>query len=194
MAKSQFKNTLFNIPTTQMIVGTMREGKPTFMALAWVTRVNFKPALFAIGVNKANATHDAIMAAKEFSLSLPSTEMVAITDYTGLVSARNTDKSGIFDLFYGELQSAPMIRECPLTLSFTLHSIVDLPTNSLFIGELVESWCEESCLNEGRPDMTRIQPFCLTMPDNQFWALGEKAGDAWSAGKQLKRSHTDRES
>ena len=187
MSKSPFKNTLFNVPTSQMILGTMRDGKPTFMALGWVTRVNFKPALFAIGVNKSHATHDAIIESGEFSLSLPSKDMVEVTDYVGLVSARQTDKSTLFDLFYGELKSAPMIQECPLTLACRLHMTVDLPTNTVFIGELVESWCEESCLNEGKPDVTRLQPFMLTMPDNQFWALGNKTGDAWSAGKSLKK-------
>lgn len=187
MSKSQFKNTMFNVPTTQTILGTMREGKPTFMALAWVTRVNFRPAMFAIGVNKVNATHDAIIESKEFSLSIPSTKMVEITDYTGLVSARKTDKSELFDLFYGQLKSAPMIKEAPLTLSFLLHQTVDLPDDSVFIGELVESWCDDECLVDGKPDIEKIDPFMLTMPDNQFWAVGEKVGDAWSAGKSLKK-------
>ncbi len=155
------------------------------MALAWATRVNFKPALFSIAVNKSNATHDAIIEAGEFSLSMPKVSMVEITDYTGLVSARKTDKSELFIHFFGELTSAPMIQECPLTMSCRLHTTVDLPTNTIFIGELVESWCEESCLTDGRPDMTKIQPFMLTMPDNQYWALGEKAGNAWSAGRSL---------
>ena len=187
MSKSQFKNTLFNVPTTQMILGTMREGKPTFMAVAWVTRINASPALFAMGINKVHETHEAIKQTGEFSLSLPSTDMVEITDYTGLVSARKSDKSELFDLFYGELQSAPMIQECPLTLAFKLHTSFDLPSNTVFIGELVESWCEDTCLHDGKPDMTKIQLFSLTMPDNQFWSLGEKVGDAWSSGKALKK-------
>ena len=188
MGKSQFTNTMFNVPTSQMILGTMREGKPTFMALGWGTRVNFKPAIFAIGVNKNNATHDAIMETREFSLSLPGAGMVAITDYTGLVSARKVDKSRLFKLFFGELHSAPLIEACPLTLSFRLHSTVDLPTNTIFLGELVESWCEDSCLTDGKPDIAQIEPFMLTMPDNAFWALGEKVGEAWSAGKALAKS------
>ena len=190
MSRSQFKNTMFNVPTSQMILGTVHEGKPNFMALAWVTRVNFKPALFAIGVNKGHVTHDAIKETGEFSLSLPGTDMVEITDYTGLVSAKNTDKSALFDLFYGELQSAPMIRQAPLTLSCRLHTTVDLPTNTVFIGELIESWCEDECLTDGKPDMTKINPFMLSMPDNNFWALGEKVGDAWGSGKSLKKQKT----
>lgn len=188
MSKSQFKHTLFNVPTSQMILGAMREGKATFMALAWVTRVNFQPALFAIAVNKGHATHEAILKSGEFSLSLPSTKLVEITDYTGLVSAKKTDKSQLFNLFYGALNSAPMIQECPLTLACKLHTTVDLPTNTVFIGELVESWCEDSCLIAGKPDMTTIQPFMLTMPDNQFWAMGKKIGDAWNAGKALLKT------
>ena len=187
MSKSQFKNTMFNVPTSQMILGTMYEGKPNFMALGWVTRVNFKPALFAIGVNKGHVTHDAIMESREFSLSLPSADMVEVTDYTGLVSAKKTDKSELFDLFYGELKSAPMIEQAPLTLACRLHKAVDLPTNTVFIGELVESWCEDDCLTDGKPDVSKIDPFMLTMPDNQFWALGKKVGDAWSSGKALKK-------
>lgn len=186
MDKIQFKNTMFNVPTTQMILGTMRNGKPTFMALAWVTRVNFKPPLFAVSSNKSNATHDALIEAGEFSLSMPTTEMVEITDYTGLVSAKKTDKSELFEIFYGEMQSAPMIKECPITLACRLHTTVDLPTNTLFIGELVESWCEKSCLTNGKPDFNEIHPFSLTMPDNQFWALGENVGDAWQAGRNFK--------
>ena len=187
MRKSQFTNTMFNVPTSQMILGSVYEGKPNFMALAWVTRVNFKPALFAIGVNKRHASHEAILLSGEFSLSLPGTDMVAETDYSGLVSARKTDKSALFDLFYGELKSAPMIEQAPLTLACRLHTTVDLPTNTVFIGELVESWCDDDCLAGGKPDLSSIQPFMLSMPDNRFWALGEKVGDAWSAGKIIKK-------
>ncbi len=187
MSKSQFKNTMFNVPTSQMILGTMYGGKPNFMALGWVTRVNANPPLFGIGVNKVHATHDAIVETGEFSLSLPSTDMVAITDYTGLISGRKEDKSELFELFYGELKSAPMIKQAPLTLACKLYTSIDFPTNTLFIGELIESWCEDGCLTDGKPDMSIINPFMLAMPENNFWALGEKVGDAWGAGKSLKK-------
>lgn len=187
MSKSQFKNTMFNVPTSQMILGTMHKDKPNFMALGWVTRVNSKPVLFGIGVNKAHVTHETILEAGEFSLSLPSTDMVAVTDYTGLISARKEDKSELFDLFYGELKSAPMIKQAPLTLACKLHSSVDFPTNTLFIGEVIESWCEDQCLTDGKPDMRKINPFMLSMPENNFWTLGEKVGDAWGSGKSLKK-------
>jgi len=32
-----------------------------------------------------------------------------------------------------------------------------------------------------------INPFTLTMPDNNYGAVGNHAGKAWNVGKQLKK-------
>ena len=45
---------------------------------------------------------------------------------------------------------------------------------------------EERFLTDGKPDVKKINPFTLTMPDNHYWRVGETAGRAWSAGKKLK--------
>lgn len=190
MKKVQFDPKLYALPTSQLILGTMYKDKPNFMALAWATRVNFKPPLIAIGVNKNNISHDALIETAQFSLCMPSTELVSMTDYVGIVSARKTDKSNLFDVFYGELEGAPLIQECPLCLELSLYKTVDLPTNSVFIGEIVGSWCDEHCLVDGAPDVATIQPFVLTMPDNRYWQLGDIVGKAWNAGKTIKQSRT----
>lgn len=184
----QFNPKLYALPTSTLILGTHLEGQPNFMALAWATRVNFQPPLIAVAVNKNNMSHGAIASTGEFSLSMPNKPMVAITDYVGLVSARKTDKAHLFSVFYGQLKAAPLISQCPLNLELRLHTTVDLPTNTLYIGEIVGAWCEEKMLVDGIPDVTLIEPFILTMPDNRYWALGEQVGQAWSSGKELKKS------
>ena len=186
MKKVAFDPKLYALPTTQLILGTQFQGKANFMALAWATRVNFKPPLIAIGVNKNHMSHKAIVENNQFSLCMPSTEMVAITDYVGLVSARKTDKSQLFEVSYGELAGAPLIEECPLCLELTLFETVDLPTNTIFVGEIKASWCNEECLDDGTPDIEAIKPFFLTMPDNRYWEVGNCVGKAWSDGKKLK--------
>ena len=42
--------------------------------------------------------------------------MAKITDYCGLYSGRKVDKSRLFEVFYGELKTAPLIMECPVNL------------------------------------------------------------------------------
>ena len=47
--------------------------------------------------------------------------MMEKTDFCGLVSGRDIDKAALFDVFYGELKTAPMITECPLSLECRLE-------------------------------------------------------------------------
>ena len=191
MKKIFDQKSLFCLPWTQTILGTHLDGKVNFMALDWLTRVNFKPAMLGICVNKGNATHGAIIDTGEYSVNVPSTDMVAVTDYTGLVSGKRTDKSDLFEVFYGELQAAPMIQECPLNLECKVVQRVDLPTNSFFIAEIVNIHCAEDVMTDSNPDVEKIKPFVLTMPDNRFWALGECIGKAWHEGKGFLRPRKD---
>jgi flavin reductase (DIM6/NTAB) family NADH-FMN oxidoreductase RutF len=66
-----------------------------------------------------------------------------------------------------------------------LFQTVDLPTNELFIGEIVGVYTEERYLTDGKPDIKKINPFILTMPDNNYWKVGDLAAKAWSVGRRL---------
>jgi flavin reductase (DIM6/NTAB) family NADH-FMN oxidoreductase RutF len=183
--KFEQKN-LFCLPWAQTILGTHLNGRVNFMALDWLTRVNFTPAMLGICVNKINASHEAISDTGEFSVNLPSSDMLEETDYTGLVSGKRTDKSGLFKVYYGELKSAPLIERCPLSIECKVTQTVDLPTNSFFIAEIINIYTEDKYMTDGRPDVKKIDPFLLTMPDNRFWSIGKCLGNAWNAGKKLK--------
>jgi flavin reductase (DIM6/NTAB) family NADH-FMN oxidoreductase RutF len=190
--KSKFEQkNLFCLPWTQTILGSHLEGKVNYMALDWLTRVNFKPAMLGICVNKNNASHNAIIDTGEFSINIPTADMVAVTDYTGLVSGKRTDKSDLFEVFYGELRGAPMIQECPLNIECKVAQRVELPTNSFFIAEIVNIYCDEKVMTNSHPDAAKIKPFVLTMPDNRFWAIGECLGKAWYEGKKFGKSQKD---
>src|SRR5574341_1550865 len=179
MAKIIVDKNLFCLPWTQTLLGSHVNSKVNFMALDWLTRVNYQPAMLGICVNKGHATNEAIRATGEFSVNVPSVDMVAITDYCGIASAKNTDKSKLFEVFYGELKAAPMIKECTLNIECKVVQIVDLPTNTFFIGEIRNIYSEERYMRDKMPDTKKMRPFLLTMPDNRFWALGEQVGNAW---------------
>lgn len=188
MGKVTVKRNLFCLPWTQTILGTELRGKANFMALDWLTRVNFSPPMLGICVNKQNASHAAILETGEFSVNVPSVEMVEVTDCTGLVSGKNVDKSGLFEIFHGTLKKAPMIKDCPITIECKVTQTIELPSNFFFIAEMINIYSEEKYLTDEKPDYEKIKPFVLTMPDNTYWSLGTPIGKAWSAGKKLKET------
>ena len=172
-------------PMPVVLVGTELGGHPNFMTVGWVARVNATPPMIAVSINRIHATPDGIQKNGTFSVNLPSASMVKETDYCGLVSGKNTDKSCIFDIFRGDLTGAPMIQECPLAMECRLIRTVELPTNLLFIGEIMGGFANEGVEKGGKTAMKTIDPLLHTMPDNCYWALGEYAGKAWSEGKHL---------
>ena len=186
MAKIVIEKNLFCLPWTQTLLGTHVNGKPNFMALDWLTRVNYQPAMLGICVNGGHASNAAIRENGQFSVNIPTVDMVGVTDFCGIVSGAKVDKSKLFEVFYGELRSAPLITECPLNIECRLVRTVDLPTNTLFIGEIVNIYSEEKYLENGKPDVRKVRPFLLTMPDNRFWSVGEQVGNAWKDGVKYK--------
>ncbi|MDH4232180.1 MAG: flavin reductase family protein, partial [Nitrospirota bacterium] len=177
MSKITIEKHLFCLPWTQTLLGTHVNGRINFMALDWLTRVNYQPAMLGICVNKVHASNTAIRETGEFSVNIPSVNMVDVTDYCGIVSGNKEDKSGLFEVFYGELKSAPLIKVCPLNIECRLDRSIELSTNTFFIAEIVNIFTEEKYLENGKPDVKKIQPFLLTMPDNRFWAVGEQVGN-----------------
>ena len=61
-----------------------------------------------------------------------------------------------------------------------------MQVNTLFIGEMILAYSEDKYLTQGNPDIQKIKPLILTMPDNNYWLVGEKIGQAWATGRQFK--------
>ena len=186
MSKIKIEKNLFCLPWTQTLLGTHVQGKVNFMALDWLTRTNFDPAMLGICVSNGHASNLAIRETSQFSVNVPTVDMVEVTDYCGIASGKKDDKSKLFEVFYGELKAAPLITACPLNIECRLVQTVDLPTNTFFIAEIVSIFSEEIYLTGNKPDVKKIRPFLLTMPDNRFWSVGEQVGNAWKDGVKFR--------
>lgn len=187
MGKIQIGNNFF-IPMPVVLVGTQVSEKANFMTVGWCSRANANPPMIVCGIGNHHYTPKGIAETKTFSVNIPSSDLLEKTDYCGIVSGEKTDKSALFDVFYGSLKTAPMIRECPVSLECRLVQAVSLPTNTLFIGEIVGAYADGRVIADGKPDYEALDPLFLTMPDNRYWTLGKHIGDAWNAGKSLIKS------
>ena len=186
MDKINLGSTVPSYPMPVSLVGAHVDDKPNFMTVAWFSMACYKPPRIAIVLGKNHYTNPGIKENKAFSVCLPSEDMVEVTDYCGIVSGKKTDKSKIFDLFYGELKTAPMIKDCPLNMECKLVEIVQSESNEIFVGEIIGAYTEERFLSDGKLDFKKMKPLILSQPDTSYWRLGEPFAKAWNIGKKYK--------
>ncbi len=184
--KRKVGTNLFLCPMPVTIVGTMNGTRPNYVSAGWVTRVNTTPPMLGVAIAKSRITPVSILDEQAFSVNYPNHDLLVETDYCGLVSATTKDKSLLFDSFYGELENVPMIANCPMNAECVLVEMIDLPTDYLFIGEIVAAYSSDEYFRNGVPDVRKVNPILLTMPDNSYWTLGEYAGKAWSLAQGYK--------
>ncbi len=186
MARVSIDPSLFVPLMPVALVGSVVRGKPNFMAAAWLSRVNYQPPILSVALNANHYTPRGIREHGAFSVCIPSAALVAEADYCGLVSGKRTDKSGLFELFPGQLAGAPLIARCALNVECRLRQVVELPSNHVFYGDVVAVHADEAVLRDGKPDPARLDPLILTMPDNGYWSLGQRLAEAWSVGRTLE--------
>lgn len=178
-------NALYPMPTT--LVGTTVNAKPNFLAVAHVGILNHgTPQYLSIGLHKSHYSNSGIHDNRTFSICLPSEGMMVETDYCGIMTGKKTDKAALFEVFYGDLKTAPMIRQCPVNMELKLHDVMDFSTHDIFVGELVQTYADESVIVDGNIDITKLKPLLFDMASKQYWSLGQPLGKCWNAGKSLK--------
>jgi len=178
---------LIAYPMPVCLVGAKVKGKPNFMAVGWFSKINNDPPMMMISLLKVQYTAEGIKENKVFSINFPGKNLVAETDFCGMVSGRKADKSQVFKVQYGELEDAPMISECPMCFELKLRDTIELPDMYMFIGEVVAAYADEKYVNEGKYNIAGAEPFFLIeSPTYQYFELGPQFAKGFSIGEKIK--------
>ncbi len=191
MNKTTFGPQTLIYPEPAFLVGANVNSKPNFMAVAWGGIANGEPPMISVAIRHQRYTLKGIKQNMAFSVNIPSTSLVKETDYCGIISGAKVDKveSCRFKIFYGKLDNAPLIEQCPVNLECKVAHILDLGSHALIIGRIEETHVSDDCLTDGKPDVNKIRPFIYTTaPATQYQAMGEVVAKAFSVGKELKVS------
>lgn len=179
-------NMMFPMPLG-LIGINVTDNRPNFTTVGSIATASLDPPMVSFSLNKVRFSGKFIKEKKVFSLNFPSATLAAKADYCGLVSGENVDKSKIFQVFYGTLPDAPMIKECPLNLECKLAAVVELPKNDLFIGQIIECYSEQKYLTNGKPDNSKLGLYTLNFADSTYRAAGNVVGKAFCDGVKLIR-------
>ena len=174
------------LPLPVCILGTHVNGKPNFNTIVWFNMLHDNPPLIGIAMAKRHYTNQGIKQNKSFSVNIPTCDMVVVTDYCGLHSGSKVDKSKEFELFYGDLKTAPMIRECSVNIECKLVNIKEFKNTDLFIGEIVEIYSDEKYIKNNKPDVKKFDSFIFLMPNGPYWKIGDYLAEAYEVGNKYK--------
>lgn len=182
------RNLLF--PYLPVLVGTKVKDRPNYITIALIGWLCYDAISVSVGHNQySNA---GIRENGTFSINQPTAAMVRELDYCGIYSGRKVDKSTLFENFYGKLETAPMIKECPVNIECRVVQTMERPVHTVFIGEVVEVYFDEDCLTDGMPDAAKIDPILFgpvkgrTELSGCYYKLGDYLARAWEVGKGLK--------
>jgi flavin reductase (DIM6/NTAB) family NADH-FMN oxidoreductase RutF len=68
-----------------------------------------------------------------------------------------------------------------------LYDTYDTPTHDLFIGEIAETYADESVLSGEKVDLAKVKPLLFDMSSAKYWSLGEAVAGCWNIGKNMKQ-------
>ena len=178
-------------PIPIVLAGANVQGKANFATLGDVGIMGLNPPLVYVSLHKKHYTTQGIEENQTYSINIPSTSMLPVTDYCGLETGAEVDKSALFEVFYGELETAPMIAECPVSLECRVVKAFGIEHRRIYVGEVVQAYVDETYVveSEGRRGivpMTALSPILYGL-DNRYYSVGERIGTGYAEGKKYRR-------
>lgn len=177
------------LPQPVLIIGTYdADGKANAMNAAWGGQWDNHEIMISMG---SHATTANLNAKGEFTVAFATKDTLVAADYVGITSAKDNpakmEKTGWASVPAGKID-APVFTCFPMTLECRIkEKLYESETGYYIIAEIVDIVVDEAYLAEdGKPDVEKMGLITFDPCHFGYIALGEKAGDAFAAGKELK--------
>ena len=177
------------LPQPVLIIGTYdKNGIPNAMNAAWGGQWDANEIMISMGVH---ATTENLSNCPDFTVAFATQSTMVAADYVGIVSAKNDsdkmEKTGWKSVKSAHV-NAPVFTVFPMTLECRIKEKIDESESGYYIvAEIVNILVDESYLAEdGKPDVEKMQLITYDPIHHGYIALGQRVGNAFADGKQLK--------
>lgn len=172
-------------PMPVLLIATYNEDNTVdVMNAAWGMQLEMDE--LCLNLSEDHKTVENIKRNNALTVSLATTRHIKEADYFGLVSANKVKdkfaKSGL-TASKSKFVNAPIINEFPLTFECELKEIN--PGLGVIV-KVVNTTIDESILNNGKVDISLLDPITYNPYTNTYHRIGEKVGDAFKEGLALK--------
>ena len=158
------------------------------MNAAWGGQWDAKEVVISMG---AHATTENLARCNDFTVAFATKDTMVASDFVGIVSAKNDpekmQKTG-WTAIKADNVNAPVFTDFPITLECRILRKIDENEEGYYIvAEIVNILVNEEYLAEdGKPNVEKMQLITYDPVHHGYISLGERVGNAFSDGKQLK--------
>lgn len=176
-------------PMPVLMIATYDEnGKVDVMNAAWGQIA--APEKIALFISEGHKTVKNIRKIKAFTVALADKAHVKEADFFGIATGNTMDdkfeRTGLHAVKSAHV-NAPIIEEFPVVMECELDDIIEGSIHAV-IGKIVNVAADEDVLGEsGKVDPVKLNAIMFDQFQNGYYITGEKAGQAWSSGKELMK-------
>src|SRR3954467_4932432 len=136
---ARFRLAMSHFASGVTIVTTSHEGKSFGMTVASFASLSLHPPLVLVCIEHSVKTHDAIIAAQKFGVSILSNEQ---TEISSKFASRSDDRFAGVETFPGALD-VPLITGALTAIEFRLHEQLPGGDHTIFVGEVADVFTRE---------------------------------------------------
>lgn len=186
--KAIWPGTTLLAPIPPVLVGVGDSQKPNVFTVAWTGIINSKPPKTYISVRPERYSYNFIKKSGEFTINLPSCDLVNAVDICGVKSGKKIDKFKETKLKYekGEIINAPIVTSCPINLECRIFESIDLGSHTMFMADILNVHVNENLIDQnGRLMIEKAN--LLSYAHGHYFSLGKSLLSFGQSVKKKKR-------
>lgn len=172
-------------PTPVLLVGTKVNNKVNWVTIAHIGIVGMNETLLSVA--KGHYSNKGMDIGTVVSLNVTTEDMIEVTDYIGLHSGHDVDKSEVLDYYYENYDTAPLVVDSPVSMEAKIIDIYETDTEYNYILEIENTFAKDEVLDRsGKLDFSKIKPLLFEMQGPSYMLAEKKIGVAWDIGKKYE--------
>lgn len=133
-------------PDPVVLVTVATSSAKNAMTVGWASPVSHKPPILMVSIAPKRFTHDLILEAGEFGVSVLADDQRELSTLAGTLSGSKTDKLSLsqFQTFDAKHIKAPLIQGCRAWFECKLSSHQTIGDHTAFYGEVIDTKVNEA--------------------------------------------------
>jgi len=169
-------------PTPIVLIGVMVNGIANFTTIGDVAIMGLNPPLMVVSLNENHHSTKGIDSLNEFSINIPTENMLEKVDFCGIYSGSKIDKEMLFELHMNE--NIPYIVECPITMLCKVVNRIQIDQRIIYIAEVKKTIVDDELYVNNKYMLNGIKPILYGL-DNNYYSIGRPIGEGTKVGGHL---------